>query len=63
MREDTIVAEVHRTREELAAAFDYDVKAIFVDLRPRQTELGDRLVHQRRPTEPDNPSNPVAKTP
>lgn len=35
MWEDPIVAEVHRTREELAAAFDYEVQAIFADLRKR----------------------------
>lgn len=46
MWEDTIVAEVHRTREELAAAFDFDVKAIFADIRKRQAALGARLVLQ-----------------
>ena len=44
MWEDPIVAEVHRTRQELAAAFDFDVKAIFADLRKRQAALGARLV-------------------
>lgn len=44
MWEDPIVAEVHRTREKLAAAFDFDVKAIFADLRKRQTALGARLI-------------------
>lgn len=44
MWEDPIVAEVHRTREALAAAFDFDVKAIFADLRMRQAALGRRLV-------------------
>jgi hypothetical protein len=45
--EDPIVAEIHRTRKELAAAFDFDVKAIFADLRKRQTALGARLVRQK----------------
>jgi hypothetical protein len=49
MWEDPIVAEVRRTREELAAAFDFDVKAIFADLRKRQTALGPRLVRLKRP--------------
>jgi hypothetical protein len=44
MREDPIVAEVHRTREKLAAKFNFDVKAIFADIRKRQTALGTRLV-------------------
>ncbi|MEX0717643.1 MAG: hypothetical protein WD066_13705 [Planctomycetaceae bacterium] len=57
MWEDPIVAEVHRTREELAAAFDYDVKAIFADLRKRQAGLGTRLVSpKKRPNETLQPT-------
>jgi len=48
MWEDPIVAEVRRTREELAAAFEFDVKAIFADLRKRQTALGARLVRPKK---------------
>ena len=48
MWEDPIVAEVHRAREELAAAFDFDVKAIFADLRKRQAALGARLVRPKK---------------
>ncbi len=48
MWEDPIVAEVHRAREELAAKFDFDVKAIFADLRKRQAALGARLVHPKK---------------
>jgi hypothetical protein len=44
MWEDPIVAEVHRIREELAARFDFDVHAMFADMRKRQTALGPRLV-------------------
>jgi hypothetical protein len=51
MWEDPIVAEVRRVREELAARFNYDVKAMFADMRKRQAALGDRLV--RRDTKPD----------
>lgn len=56
MWEDPIIAEIHRTRESLAAKFDFDVAAIFADLRKRQTALGTRLVLQ-----PDrsNPSSPT----
>ncbi len=49
MWEDPIVTTVHRTREELAAQFDFDVKAIFADLRRRQVALGPRLVSQKKP--------------
>ena len=47
MWEDPIVADVHRTREKLAAEYDFDVKAIFADLRKRQASLGGRLVPQK----------------
>jgi len=48
MWEDPIVAAVHRTREKLAAAFNFDVKAIFADLRKRQAALGERPVPQKK---------------
>ena len=56
MREDPIVAEVHRTREQLAAKFDFDIPAFFADIRKRQTALGARLVRQIQPnqTAPQN---------
>lgn len=44
MRDDPIVAEVRRTREELAARFNFDVDAIFADMQSRQATLGSRLV-------------------
>jgi hypothetical protein len=46
MWEDSIVAEVRRVREGLARQFDFDVRAIFADLRKRQTALGSRLVRR-----------------
>lgn len=52
MWEDPIVAEVRRVREELAARFNYDVKAIFADIRARQAALGDRLVTRNSKPEP-----------
>jgi hypothetical protein len=42
--EDPIVAEVRRIRESLSARFDFDVAAIFADIRRRQESLTDRLV-------------------
>src|SRR5436189_552449 len=44
MRDDPIVAETRRIRDKLCAKFNYDVKAIFADMRNRQ--------RTRRPTRP-----------
>jgi hypothetical protein len=52
MWEDPIVAEVHRTREKLAAEHDFDIGAFFADVRKRQAALGGRLVPQKKPVEP-----------
>jgi hypothetical protein len=56
MWDDPIVAEVRRMREQLAAQFRFDVKAIFEDLRKRQTALGDRVVSRQRSAESANTS-------
>ena len=48
MREDPIVAEVHRTREKLAAQYNFDIGAFFADVRRRQATLGGRLVPQKK---------------
>ena len=53
--EDPIVADVRRTREELSARFDFDLHAIFADLRARQSSVGDRLVRLQRKDETDQP--------
>ena len=52
MWEDPIVAEVHRTREMLAAKFNFDIDAIFADMQNRQSASGDRLVSPRTRAEP-----------
>jgi hypothetical protein len=52
MWEDPIVAEVHRTREMLAAKFNFDIDAICADMQKRQADLGDRLVSPRTRGEP-----------
>jgi hypothetical protein len=52
MWEDPIVAEVYRTREKLAAEYNFDVAAFFADLRKRQAALGGRLVQQKKRAEP-----------
>lgn len=53
MNDDPIVASVRKIREELAASFDYDVHAIFADLRRREAGLGDRLVRQSQTQRPN----------
>lgn len=45
MWNDPIVQEVRSIRERLAAKFDFDVQAIFADLRSRECKLGQRLAH------------------
>jgi hypothetical protein len=52
MWEDPIVVKVPRIREELAARFNFDVKAIFEDMRKRQAALGARLVSLEKQAEP-----------
>ena len=58
MWEDPIVEEVHRTREKLAAEYDFDVKAIFADLRKRQAAAGGRLVQQKKRSQPATETDP-----
>jgi hypothetical protein len=62
MWEDPIVEEVHRTREKLAAEHGFDVKAIFADLRKRQTSLGSRLVPQKKRAEPTAEADRVPRS-
>ena len=58
MNDDPIVASVRKVRDELAAAFDYDVHAIFADLRRREAGLGDRLVKQSQTQRPKQALHP-----
>lgn len=41
---DEIVEEIHRIREEYAKSFNYDLDAIFTDLRKKQAESGREVV-------------------
>jgi hypothetical protein len=41
---DSIVEEVRQAREEHAKRFNYDLKAIFFDIRKQQEESGQRFV-------------------
>ena len=47
MWEDPIVQEVRREREKLSAQFDFDVHAIFEDLRKRQGTHRARLIRPK----------------
>ncbi|MBW4620175.1 MAG: hypothetical protein KME17_12585 [Cyanosarcina radialis HA8281-LM2] len=42
---DEIVEEIHRIREEYAKSFDYDLDAIFADLRKKQAESSKEVVN------------------
>jgi hypothetical protein len=48
MWEDPIVQEVRREPEKLCEQFNFDVDAIFEDLRKRQSALGERLIRPKR---------------
>ena len=41
---DPIVEEIHKIREEYAAKFDYDVDAMFEDLRRKQSKSNCKIV-------------------
>jgi len=60
MWEDPIVSEARKIREDLARRFQFDVRAIFADLRERQTSLGPRLVRRQREAGPRQAPAPDA---
>ncbi len=45
---DEIVEETHRIREEYAKSFNYDLDAIFADLRKKEAESGREVVNLSR---------------
>ena len=51
---DPIVAEIHRVREQIAARFGYNIRAIGEDAR-RRDAAGDRQVVRRPPRPPAAP--------
>ncbi len=44
MYKDEILEEIHKYREEYAKSFNYDLKAIFDDLRKKQIAHGHKVV-------------------
>ena len=45
---DEIVEEIHRIREEYAKSFNYDLDAIFADLRKKEAASGREVVNLLR---------------
>jgi len=45
---DEIVEEIHQIRAEYAKSFNYDLNAIFADLRKKQAESGREVVIRSR---------------
>ena len=58
MYDDPIVDEVRKTRERLAEKHNFDVGAIFEDLRKRQSTLGKRLVRRQRKQDAEQAATP-----
>jgi hypothetical protein len=44
MYKDEIIAEIHKYREEYAKSFNYDLNAIFDDLRKKQIAHAHRVI-------------------
>jgi hypothetical protein len=44
MTKDPIIDEIRRHRQEIAAQFDYDLRAIIADARKRQKTRGKKVV-------------------
>jgi hypothetical protein len=45
---DEIVEEIHRIREDYAKSFNYDLDAIFTDLRKKEVGSGRKVVNLSR---------------
>lgn len=56
MIHDPIVTEVRRVREEYARRFNYDLWAIFEDLKQREQTTGRPVVDRSRPLRPKDAS-------
>jgi hypothetical protein len=62
MINDSIVNEVRKIRDELSKKFNYDVDAIFSDLREKQKKYGNRLVNLREQRKDEQASAPDTKS-
>jgi hypothetical protein len=64
MWEDPIVAEIRRIREEYAARFNYDLWAMYEDLKEQERKSGRKFVSyppRRIPPEDRTANEPAAK--
>lgn len=46
MKKDPIIAELRRTRDRIAAEFNYDVRALFAHYQQMERESGATYVHR-----------------
>ena len=53
---------MRKIRDELARKFNYDVDAIFSDLREKQKKYGNRIVNLREQRKSEQTSAPDAKS-
>ena len=60
--EDPIVADVRQIREHLSAKFDFDLAAIFADIRARQSGAGERLVRLESGRKADERDAPQSRS-
>jgi aromatic ring hydroxylase len=60
MYKDEILEKIHKYREEYAKSFNYDLKAIFSDLRNKQIARGHAVVKPqiKRHSQKSSHSNP-----
>jgi len=56
MWKDEILEEIHKYREEYARSFNYDLKAIFEDLRKKQNAHPEKIVKLPIKRRPNNQS-------
>jgi hypothetical protein len=64
MHEDPIVAEIRRIREEHAARFNYDLWAIYEDLKEQERKSGRKFVSyppRRIPPQDQTATEPAAE--
>lgn len=61
MKNDPIVAEVRRVRERLSARFNYDLDAIFADLKAREKASGRKYVQRPPRLLAAKPSKPTKR--
>ncbi len=60
MYKDEIIEEIHQYREEYAKSFNYDLRAIFDDLRKKQIAHGHKVVKLPIKRYSNKPLHPIA---